>query len=1497
MVPRHPNEPTPPEVAIAVGWLHWQRQEPDVTHVCFAVARRHLPADAKAWLEQQPELDPGDGLLWMWYPHVLVELTTDARVLEPTITLAQAVVEQTADAADLACLSTAHRGMFIATGDETHLVKALATAEAAVGATRDDDPDGCVYLATLAMVIHDQADSTGDVRAFDAAVTTMRAAIERTPDDHPGRTVFAGDLGTMLLGRSRTTGSLQDLDDAVQALSVAAQTDGPARGIHLSMLNFALLQRFERTGADRDLHESEAAGRSAVALIPEGDPNRRTALTNLANALRGRFTRTDRLELLSEAADILREAAQGAENPATRAMILSNLGITLGDRSVRTNSEADLNEAIEVLQDALARIPDGYPRAAHLLVNLGNALLRRYERTGSAEALAQSIEMLRDALRLAPSDFPDRFVLMMSLATASKSWFERTGDMAYLDEAVRLHRQALATAPHDHPGRAAIQANLAVALSARYSRGGSPQLLDDAIELTRSAVAALPRDHPARGQHLSNLAADLDDRFKRFGRLDDLNESVDLGKNLLVALPPGHPDRIRLMSNLAKALYARYERLGAVPDLDQTVELLEAVVEGTTTDHSRHPSRLADLAVARQTRYERFGRTEDLDEAVRLKAAAVAAAPADHPGRALYLSGLSISQRTRYERFGDVADLNAAIESARLAVDATPGDHPDMVSRLGTLSHALMARYQRQGDLEDLNEAMDVTAQMVTRMPADHPDYGRALAGRATVLSARFERLARLADLTEAIDTCRRAVASTPPDQPAVYSYRQNLAGYLQLRYDRVGDLTDLDDAITNTRAVIAATPGEAPDRDLMMLNLARYLNSRLERTGDPAHSDEAITIYRELLASTPADHADRAARLTGLAAALRIRVEVANDPSVLDEAVEIARLAVATTPAGHQNLTPRQSNLSAVLQMRFAVTQSVDDIDEAVQSAALAATASRKGAVHHAFTLFVAARARGLRWSLTKQAEDLDKAFDLFRAALDETTAPTNLRVRTAIQWGMLAGTAGRHETAVEGFTEALALLPTIAWVGASRTTREHSLRAMQGLASAAAAAALSAGKPELAVTLLEQGRSVLWTQALGLRDDFGTLATVDRDLAEQLRGLAAELDTGAGDREQRIQLADRWDTLLTSARAVPGMADLLRTPTFETLCQGLGEHPVVIVNLAAPRCDALIVSNSEVTVVDLPNVYNDVGHRADAYLVARTTLDAPGSTPLDRAAAEQTVLATLEWLWDNVAGPVLARVDPPNGELPRIIWCPTGPLTVLPLHAAGYHDEPDGETVLDRVVSSYAPTLHALTKARTAANGANDRVLVVATPTVEGLPPLPGAREEADLISARFAATSRVGTQATRAEVLNDLRSHAYVHFACHGGLQVDNPSEGALYLHDGPLTVLDVAALRLTGAQFAFLSACHTAVGGVDLLDESIHMAGALQLAGYRQVIATLWTIADQPAAHIAARVYDLASDGQRLDLTRTARALHQVVRELRDAYPDNPARWASYIHTGP
>lgn len=111
--------------------------------------------------------------------------------------------------------------------------------------------------------------------------------------------------------------------------------------------------------------------------------------------------------------------------------------------------------------------------------------------------------------------------------------------------------------------------------------------------------------------------------------------------------------------------------------------------------------------------------------------------------------------------------------------------------------------------------------------------------------------------------------------------------------------------------------------------------------------------------------------------------------------------------------------------------------------------------------------------------------------------------------------------------------------------------------------------------------------------------------------------------------------------------------------------------------------------------------------------------------------------------------------------------------------------------------------------------------------------------------------------------------------------------------PLTVVDVSRLRLETADLAYLSACSTARVGTTLTDEAIHLASAFQLAGYRQVIATLWPINDRLAVRLAEEVYDaIVARGTGV----AARAVHEATRRLRSRRRDLPQLWAAHIHTG-
>src|SRR5207249_4816555 len=107
------------------------------------------------------------------------------------------------------------------------------------------------------------------------------------------------------------------------------------------------------------------------------------------------------------------------------------------------------------------------------------------------------------------------------------------------------------------------------------------------------------------------------------------------------------------------------------------------------------------------------------------------------------------------------------------------------------------------------------------------------------------------------------------------------------------------------------------------------------------------------------------------------------------------------------------------------------------------------------------------------------------------------------------------------------------------------------------------------------------------------------------------------------------------------------------------------------------------------------------------------------------------------------------------------------------------------------------------------------------------------------------------TSEAVLGALPSHGVAHFACHGRSDTDDPGASALLLSDAadhPLTVTEIYRQNLTGAELAYLSACSTTDTRPRLADEAVHITAAVQLAGYRNVIGTLWPVDDRSARRV-------------------------------------------------
>jgi CHAT domain-containing protein len=115
-----------------------------------------------------------------------------------------------------------------------------------------------------------------------------------------------------------------------------------------------------------------------------------------------------------------------------------------------------------------------------------------------------------------------------------------------------------------------------------------------------------------------------------------------------------------------------------------------------------------------------------------------------------------------------------------------------------------------------------------------------------------------------------------------------------------------------------------------------------------------------------------------------------------------------------------------------------------------------------------------------------------------------------------------------------------------------------------------------------------------------------------------------------------------------------------------------------------------------------------------------------------------------------------------------------------------------------------------------------------------------------------------------------------------------------------LLDIARSQLPDAEFAFLSACHTAeLTDESIADEVLHLAAAMQFCGFRSVVGMMWAMADTDGQDIARNFYhSLFSDGTQ-DANyyeRTAEALRNAVVRLRRKTGTTLERWVNYVHYG-
>ncbi|KAG9090580.1 hypothetical protein FS749_000443 [Ceratobasidium sp. UAMH 11750] len=834
-------------------------------------------------------------------------------------------------------------------------------------------------------------------------------------------------------------------------------------------------------------------------------------------------------------------------------------------------------------------------------------------------------------------------------------------------------------------------------------------------------------------------------------------------------------------------------------------------------------------------------------------------------------------------------------------------------------------RFEHLGNLSDIQNAIIYLTEAVSLTPDGHVEKPVRLSSLGNSYEQQFTRSGEILDIDRAVEHLSRAVLLDSEERPGMSHRLYHLGSSYHTRFGRLGDISDIDKAISHLNHAISLSPGQHLARHKLLAMLSTCYQSRFDRLRDFGDISKAIDFGSQAVHLLPSGHTSDVFVRDCLGNAYRQRFEQAGDASDINQALNYQSYGLSIVPDNHTARPALLNNLANSYESRFKGLVQVDDIDKAIFYRREATRLVQEQESRPAILLNLAVSYE-LRFACSSELTDVEEAIYYFQQATKSLSGHPYLRLRSARRWGRLAF---HHQISspLEAYQHVMNFIPHIIGLGLSVSLQYEKVNSLNDVVVEAAMVAIDLGEFDTALEWLEGGRSIVWTQMLQLRTPLDRLRAADATLAGELERVSKALNTsheamseagitlGAPTMEQssRLQrsLAVEWDELVGRARQILGFQDFLKPKKITELTQAADSGAVVIINVHRHRCDALAILPGSGSVTHIPLPSFSIGTCLEMKEKRLDLLRSPNQLAstnerISRApifypdAAPQDELQVLfEGLWTNVVEPILNtlgylhynRVD----ELPHLTWCTTGPLSFVPLHAAGIYSEPKVR-IFDFVVSSYTPTLGALIKQT---HSEFTGILAVGQDATPGYSLLPGTIDELDQIQRQakeISFTRLDGDSANPIAVLSEMKRHSWVHLACHAS-QDTNPSESAFHLHGGRLSLSQISRTALEHAQLAFLSACQTATGDEKLPEEAVHLAAGMIIAGYSTVIATMWSINDADAPLVATDFYSKLIEDGVPDIRRAARALHDAVGSLREKIGEkNFSRWVPFIHVG-
>ncbi|KAL9082835.1 MAG: hypothetical protein Q9165_008763 [Trypethelium subeluteriae] len=1266
----------------------------------------------------------------------------------------------------------------------------------------------------------------------------------------------------------------------------------------------------------------------------------------------------------------------GSDEDAPEAEELNCQYLELSAEFRRTSKLEVLQRALGFIQKAVdltatGSLAESAARAAYLN-NLGRCHRIYYEATGDATHLDDAVEAGRLSLVAAPPPSELRPLCCSNLSDALSDRYFAKGrtDRVDFEEAIEIARAAVTSSNEDGKYYDAAQSTLASRLGLYFEYVDSDEkYLNEAIQINQDLVHKTPKADDMYAVYAYNLAGDLKNRSGRYGRVADLISAKEYYRAAADAVPLGHtihPKAIRMvvdsmidLSDVTNSRVEAEEALGLLLPIEKDMT--------NTNDLARLIHTKSKLYNAR---YRWSSSIDDLNLAVEAEEAALSLVGNDSALKGHFLNSLSQRLASRAQLRMSEQDINAAISYATERMETAKGLSALEPGAYRTLGNMLRTKFDLFGGLQNLSDSLDALRNALSAFPPDHVERPTALHGVAISLRDHFRYYGNIKYLDESIELERGAANSIANNNPDRCMILDGLSLSLSMRSKLTGSSQDLDEAVSASETAVGGSPVGHIERPGYLNGLCNRLNSRFTRKNDTADLNKAIEAISEAVTSAHEGSSDEIIYLTTLSNVLFSRYLAMRDTGDLDEAIENSRKVVAKASSSNPSRPSFLHNLGLRLYTKYEC--SVDETErheylrEAHDLALQSVDATPENHPDLPDYLLQLATRQTLLCTLMDASDEpkllaqLQLSATTYERAFSKTYIPPLSRIINGQCCGYLNMQLKNWDIASKILSETVSLFRKTSPLSLDESDRQRQLRGLSGISSLGCAALISAGNPEQAIEVLEAGRGIMANITMGNHADLSEVKDADPELhsryvslrdtiSQPLPAPEATFSHGQDVVSKRHQeLAELEDTE-RQIRNLPGLSDFNQSLSAKEIRELAADGPLVSFCTVDQRCDAVIVTSGAIETLPLPNLQHFEIKKRIGMVIGSSRLSK--TAPSKRALANRKMRNLLAWLWDIAIHPVLKYLELMKGtESPpgtRLWWITSGPMGLLPLHAAGKGQAAPLENVYAHVISSYVSSFSALAFARQCQakvqTTSPTMALITMPQTAGGLAPL-STEGESSAIREAFessdtAANSSLPTpglielrQPSAAAVLAQAGSNtaSILHFACHAEPSLTDPSNTSFLLGADPRAptpeLLPVRALRnaqlASGSPtqqspwLAYLSACCTAQQyDLKLIDENIHLATAFQLLGFPGVVGTLWEADDGAAVMVAREFYrellrgikkgerteDEGREGQK-ETGRVVRALHAATAACRGRKVGrgNPAEdvlaWASFVHIG-